>query len=351
MHHYNPATMKIFYGPNHQQHDPPFEGYDASGTQPSYEKAVRADSVYAALQKTDWAEFHPPVDFGMEPIRAIHSEPYLNYLRTAYQNWKSHSPVEGLAFIPGTYGINYQKTRSLSGRERSGFFLLDTTVAVTPGTFQAAMLAAHSALTGAQSLTKGDAAAFALTRPPGHHAGSEMCGGYCYFNNAAIAAQWLSGYGKVAVLDVDYHAGNGTQAIFYDRADVLTVSLHADPEKEYPYYAGYATETGSGPGSGHHRNFPMPFGTDLPVYLGTLEAAIDLILRTVPDYLVVSAGMDIYKDDPLGNFNLTQDDIHQIGCEISELALPTLIVMEGGYDLPSLGANFAAFLEPFAKMG
>jgi len=341
--------MKIIYSPNHRQHDPPFEGYDDNDAQPSYEKAERADTVYAALKETDWAEFHPPGDFGLEPILAVHSAAYLEYLRLAYQDWKIHSPVDGMAFIPGTYGIDHQKARILSGSEQSGFFLLDTMVAITLGTFSAALHSAHCALTGAQSLTNGESTVFSLNRPPGHHSGQEICGGYCYFNNAAIAAQWLSGLGKVAILDVDYHAGNGTQAVFYDRADVLTVSLHADPEKEYPYYAGYATETGTGPGSGHHCNFPMPFGTDLSVYLETLETALDLIVRSAPEYLIVSAGMDIYKDDPLGKFELTHDDIHLIGCEISDLALPTLVVMEGGYHIPTLGANFEAFLEPFAK--
>ena len=342
--------MKIIYSPDHKKHDPHFEGYDENGTTPSYENAARGESVHAVLQKSDWAEFHKPVDFGMKPIRAVHSEPYLDYLRTAYRDWKPYSPVEEQGFIPGTYGVDYQMSRSLSGYEQSGFFVLDTTVAVTPGTFQASILATHSALTGAQFLTIGDASSFALTRPPGHHAGSEMCGGYCYFNNAAIAAKWLSERGKVAVLDVDYHAGNGTQSIFYERGDVLTISLHADPEKEYPYYAGFTAETGAGAGIGFHRNFPLPPGTDFNRYLFALGQALDMLDQAAPDYLVVSAGMDIFKDDPLGKFDLDQDDIHQIGNKIASLGRPTLVVMEGGYDLPSLGENFVAFLEPFAKL-
>jgi acetoin utilization deacetylase AcuC-like enzyme len=346
---YNSAAMKIFYSSNHQRHDPPFEGYDDSGPLPAYEKASRAESVYAALQEIDWAEFHPPADFGLEPIQAVHSPAYLEYLRSAYDDWKAHSPVDGMAFIPATYGIDHQQARALTGFEQAGFFLMDNVVAIVPDTFSAALDSAHCALTGAQALTTGETTAFSLNRPPGHHAGQEICGGFCYFNNAAIAAQWLSDRGKVAVLDVDYHAGNGTQAIFYERADVLTVSLHADPDKEYPYYAGHATETGAGAGSGHHRNFPLPAGTNLSLYLGALEPALELIARSAPEYLVVSAGMDIFKDDPLGSFKLTQDDIHRIGREISNLALPTLIVMEGGYHLPTLGANFRAFIEPFAK--
>ena len=341
--------MKVFYSQSHQQHDPPFEGYDDKGANPSYEKALRAESVYAALQDTDWIEFHTPTDFGLEPIKAVHSTMYLEYLRSAYEHWKVYSPVDGMAFIPGTYGIDYQQTQLLSGSEQAGFFLLDTTVATTPGTFSAALQSAHCALSGATALTAGEATVFSLNRPPGHHSGREICGGYCYFNNAAIAAQWLSDWGKVAVLDVDYHAGNGTQSIFYERADVFTVSLHADPAMEYPFYAGHATETGAGAGSGRHHNFPLSPGTDLDPYLSALKKALDLIIGFAPEYLIVSAGMDIFKDDPLGSFKLTQDDIHRIGFEISNMTLPTLIVMEGGYHLPTLGANFKSFLEPFDK--
>jgi len=341
--------MKIFYNPNHQQHDPPFEGYDNSGLLPCYEKTARAEIVDAALRETDWADFHSPADFGLAPILAVHSAAYVEYLRSAYQDWKIYSPVDGMAFIPSTHGIDYQQSQTLSNSEQAGFFLLDKTVAMAPGTFSAALHSAYCALAGAQALAENGSTVFSLCRPPGHHAGQEIGGGYCYFNNAAIAAQWFSNLGKVAILDVDYHAGNGTQAIFYERADVLTVSLHGDPDFEYPYYAGHATEMGAGAGVGYHRNLPLPAGTDLSLYLGALESALELITRFSPEYLIVSAGMDIFKDEPLGSFKLTQDDIHRVGREISNLELPTLIVMEGGYHLSTLGANFRAFLEPFAK--
>ena len=166
--------------------------------------------------------------------------------------------------------MDHPTSLTLNGTEQYGFFVMDTTVAITPGTFSAAIDAAYCALSGAQALTTGETAVFALNRPPGHHAGREICGGYCYFNNAAIAAQWLSQLGKVAILDVDYHAGNGTQDIFYERANVLTVSLHADPTFEYPSYAGFAHETGLGAGEGFHHNFPLPAGTDLPRYSNPL---------------------------------------------------------------------------------
>jgi acetoin utilization deacetylase AcuC-like enzyme len=342
-------TMKIFYSPDHQQHDPPFEGYTPEKLLPAFEKAERAEIVHDALQETSWSEIHPPANFGMEPILAVHSVAYLEYLLSAYDNWQPFSPVPEMAFIPGTFGIDYPAALSMSGTERHGFFLLDTTVSINAATYHVALKAAHCALSGAQSITKGEQAAFALCRPPGHHAGREVCGGYCFFNNAAIAAEWLCRFGRVAILDVDYHAGNGTQDIFYSRSDVLTVSIHADPAFEYPRYAGFANETGVGAGTGFHRNFPLPAGTDQPRYLKALAEALELINRFKPKYLVVSAGMDIYKDEPLGSFQLTQDDIYQIGQRIAASGLPTLIVMEGGYHISSLGDNFVAFLEPFTN--
>jgi len=339
--------MKVFYTPTHKEHDPPFEGYDGDGLLPAFEKAERAEIVRAALVKTTWAEIHSPSDFGLDPILAVHSAPYLEYLRSAYNEWLPFSPVEGLAFIPGTYGIDFEQIRSLQGNEQWGFFLMDTTVPISPGTFKTAHQAANCALSSAQALTHGERAVFSLNRPPGHHAGKEICGGYCYLNNIAIAAQWLGQFGNVAILDIDYHAGNGTQEIFYENYRVLTISLHADPTFEYPTYSGFTKEKGAGAGYGFHHNFPLPAGTNAPHYLNTLDESLELIDQFRPNYLLVSAGMDTYKEEPLGSFKLTQEDLHAIGQHIAGLGLPTLIIMEGGYYLPALGENFIAFLEPF----
>jgi acetoin utilization deacetylase AcuC-like enzyme len=204
-------------------------------------------------------------------------------------------------------------------------------------------------LSGAKAIVEGERATFALCRPPGHHAGKSFCGGYCYFNNAAIAAEWLSNTGKVAILDIDYHAGNGTQDIFYDRGDVLTISIHADPDAAYPSFCGYVDETGAGQGSGLHRNYPLLAGTDDERYLSTLDEAIALIRSFVPERLVVSAGMDLYAGDPLGNFSVTRDGIREIGIHIAKLGLPTLIVMEGGYNNAALGENITTLLGEFYK--
>jgi acetoin utilization deacetylase AcuC-like enzyme len=215
------------------------------------------------------------------------------------------------------------------------------------GTFQAALNSANCALSGAKAIAEGERSAFALCRPPGHHAGKSFCGGYCYLNNAAIAAQWLSARGKLAILDIDYHAGNGTQDIFYERGDVLTISIHADPDSAYPSFCGYADEIGTGQGSGLHRNFPLPAGINDDRYLSVLEQALAIIRSFAPAFLVLSAGMDLYEGDPLGEFKVTREGIRRIGKRIAGLSLPTLIVLEGGYNNEALGENIASLLKTF----
>jgi acetoin utilization deacetylase AcuC-like enzyme len=227
--------------------------------------------------------------------------------------------------------------------------MMDLSAPIGAETYPAALQSAYCSLSGAEALLSGEQTSFAACRPPGHHAGRANCGGYCYLNNSSIAANWLSRHNKVAILDIDYHAGNGTQEIFYERSDVLTLSLHADPAEEYPYYSGYSDEIGNGRGEGYHLNIPLPFGTSDVSYVEALHQAIARIESFNPGFLVVSAGMDIYKDDPLGKFKITCDGIHQIGSDIAKLRLPTLIVMEGGYDLGSIGKNFLTFMENFIE--
>jgi acetoin utilization deacetylase AcuC-like enzyme len=223
----------------------------------------------------------------------------------------------------------------------------DLSAPIVQGTFAAARAAADCALSAAQAVAGGDRAAFALCRPPGHHAGRSNCAGYCYLNNAAIAANWLSAAGRAALLDVDYHAGNGTQDIFYERGDVLTISIHADPAFEYPYFSGYADERGAGAGSGMHQNLPLPAGTDDAAYLVALETALEALRGFGPEFLVVSAGMDIYRADPLGKIRVSSEGIAEIGRRIAALRLPTVIVMEGGYNNDALGGNVVGFLSAF----
>jgi acetoin utilization deacetylase AcuC-like enzyme len=264
------------------------------------------------------------------------------------------------ALLPATFppsGLRNHIPTSLLGK--AGYYMMDLSAPIAAGTYEAALASANCALSGAKFIAASvyplqksapplnPLSTFALCRPPGHHAGHANCGGYCYINNAAIAANWLSQFGKVALLDVDYHAGNGTQDIFYERADVLTISIHADPNDEYPYYCGYPDETGAGNGLGFHHNFPLPLETGDSAYLQTLSEACGLIKTFEPKFLVVSAGMDIYNEDPLGKIRVTTEGIAQIGKQIAGLNLPTLIVMEGGYNNAALGTNMLEFLKTF----
>ncbi len=344
--------MKIFYSDTHLGHAPEFEVFDGGVRIPNFEVPERATRIWAALKQTDWAEIHAPADFGLDPIRAVHEEGYLNFLASAWTEWlaarpESDSAADKSALLPATFPPAGWRHRPNGLLGRAGYYMMDLSAPIVAGTYKAALASANCALSAAEAVSKGERAAFALCRPPGHHAGKANCGGYCYLNNAAIAANWLSSKGRVAVLDIDYHAGNGTQDIFYEHADVLSISIHADPDFEYPHFSGYADERGAGAGLGFHHNFPLPAGTDDAAYLATLEIALGHIRAFEPGYLVVSAGMDIYADDPLGKIKVTTKGIGEIGKRIASPGLPTTIVFEGGYNNDALARNVLALLEAF----
>lgn len=348
--------MRVFYSEAQRQHNPSFEVSEGGKRTRYYEDPGRVDSILAALGATPWAEIREPQDFGLEPILAVHSPDYIGFLASAWQEWAADTSEGPHAadsmLLPATFALRRQPHRPSSLLGRAGYHMMDLSAPIVAGTYAAALASANCALSAARVISQEDDAqrvAFALCRPPGHHAGRDYAAGYCYINNAAVAAQALSARGRVAILDVDYHAGNGTQDIFYARGDVLTVSLHADPASEYPYYAGYADETGAGAGVGLHRNFPLPAGTDDAHYLRALEEALALLRGLDPGYLVVSVGMDTYEKDALGRFELTTNGIAAIGRRIAGLGLPTVIVLEGGYNNAELGSNVMAFLAPFVE--
>jgi len=339
--------MNVYYSEAHRKHEPPFEIFDGGLRVPYLENPDRMDKILSALQTTNWAEMIEPRDFGLDPIYAVHDKDYVEFLASCWTEWLDSEAIDKSTLLPATFALRRhpQKPTSLLGR--AGYYMMDLSACIVEGTYQAALASANCALSAADTVANGERSAFALCRPPGHHAGKDYAGGYCFINNASVAANWLSSNGKVALLDVDYHCGNGTQDIFYDRDDVLTISIHADPNFEYPHYAGYSNETGAGPGLGFHKNFPLEKGTDDAGYLAALEEALSLIRKFEPKYLVVSAGMDIYADDPLGTIKVTTEGISEIGKRISVLGLPTVIVMEGGYNNEALGRNIMSFLEEF----
>ncbi|WKZ34517.1 MAG: histone deacetylase family protein [Anaerolineales bacterium] len=344
--------MRIFYSEEHRKHYPPFEVFDGGIRVPYYENPDRMDRIVAALQKTDWADFNAPQDFGLDPVLAVHDKDYINFIASCWTEWLASEPEiaaspEGHAFLPATFALRRKARATSSLRGRGGYYLMDLSACIVEGTYQASLASVNCALSAAESVFNTRRAAFALCRPPGHHAGRDYAAGYCFFNNAAIAANSLSSKGKVTILDIDYHAGNGTQDIFYERGDLLTISIHGDPDYEYPHYAGFADETGAGAGLGFHKNFPLPKDTGDEDYLSALDEVLGMIRRFAPDFLVLSAGMDVFDGDPLGMFRLTRDGFAEIGKRVAGLNLPTAIIMEGGYANEVLGDNVVTLLENF----
>lgn len=344
--------MKIFYSEEHRNHYPSFEVFDGGKRVPYFENPDRMDRILAALKQTDWAELKEPEEFGLDPILAVHDKDYINFLASCWDEWLDSDPEvaaspETHAFLPATFALRRSTRPTASLRGRGGYYMMDLSACIVAGTYKAALVSANCALSAAKAVFSAQSSAFGLCRPPGHHAGKDYAGGYCYINNAAVAANWLCAKGKTAILDIDYHAGNGTQDIFYERSDVLTISIHGDPEFEYPHYIGFANETGAGAGLGFHKNYPLAKDTGDEGYLSALDDALKMIRQFAPGYLVVSAGMDTFDGDPLGTFRVTQNGFQEIGKRIASLNLPTAIIMEGGYANAALGENVRTLLENF----
>ena len=287
-----------------------------------------------------------PGDHGLEPILAVHDPDYVSFLKTAHIEWTlqgREGDAIGYAFpVRGRRPLKHDRIDA-----RLGQFGFDAASPIAEGTWASTYWSAQTALSALDAILAGETRqAFALCRPPGHHSGRDYFGGYCYLNNAAIAARAVqsSGWGPVAILDVDYHHGNGTQDIFYEDASVFFASIHADPKSDYPYFWGHADETGSGDGKGATLNQPLPRGTTWENYAPALDAALERIAAFGARTLIVSYGADTFEKDPISEFKLTTTDMQRIGAAIATLDLPTLTVMEGGYRIDALGHNVEAYL-------
>lgn len=282
-------------------------------------------------------------NFPAAPIRSIHS--YHDYLKGVCANIKDAN----IQYLPDIFpGRSLQLKHSPTSPYWMGYFCSSAVTPILKHTYDAAKGSADAALTGAKLLASGRTReAYALCRPPGHHASPKMFGGYCYFNNAAVAANWLSKRGKVAILDIDYHHGDGTQAHFYDRSDVLTCSIHGEPAADFPYITGYKKEKGLGKGLGYNHNFPIPLQSNFTIYQKSLTRALRLIRNFQPKFLVIAAGYDTFAEDPVGNCRLKIRDYVKIGHAISALQLPTLMCQEGGYNLSALGESVYSFVDGF----
>ena len=312
----------------------------------SAECPARANNVAAAIRDQAFGEIVAPDEFPDDRYLRLHAPDYVDFLRTVWDEWVA-SGETGANARPDTFvgaGMRHADTESVIGK--LGRYSFDSTSPFVSGSWQAIRTSANIALTGAELIKGSDRFAFAACRPPGHHATENYCGGYCYLNNNSLAAQSLldSGASRVAILDVDYHHGNGTQSLFYERNDVLTISLHADPALEYPYFLGYADEPGEGKGHGFNVNFPLPFGTDWASYQPALRDALGHIERFAPDALVVALGLDTFAGDPTTHFDITTDDFARMGEAIGGLGLSTLVVLEGGYSVDWIGRNTVRFL-------
>jgi acetoin utilization deacetylase AcuC-like enzyme len=286
-------------------------------------------------------------------LAKVHDPRYIDFLRGAWAEWVALDPANAQRdAFPSYWPIRTFRSDVLpqSFAARMGLFSYDAGSPLTAGTWVAAREGAACAWTAAQHVAQGARSAFALSRPPGHHAGADFFGGYCFLNNAAIAAQALrdAGCARVAVLDIDYHHGNGTQAIFYDRADVFFASVHGDPHTEYPYYLGYADERGAGKGEGFNLNLPLPRGTGFIDWRAALGTALKAVVASGAEALVVSLGLDTFAGDPIAGFMLQSDDYLRVGEDLAAAGLPTVLVFEGGYAVAEVGVNAVNVLQGFA---
>ena len=293
------------------------------------------------------ASIHAPRRFDDTIYRGVHFEPYLNFLRTGFDRWRAIDGA-GPELMPSLRPLVPPGFDSDYVLAQAGKFMMDFSCAITAQTWRAAEASAQTAVTAADLVLKGEGIAYALCRPPGHHAYRHRAGGFCYLNNAALAAQRMRGtHAKVAVLDVDVHHGNGTQNLFYQRQDVLTVSIHADPAEFYPFYWGSAGETGDGQGKGFNLNLPLPVGAGDDAWLTALDAAAERITEFAPGALVVALGLDAHEADPLKGGSMTQAGFARMAEAIAGLNLPTVLVQEGGYLTEHLSDNLAVFLTAF----
>lgn len=339
--------MKTVYSEHHTLHAPAVELAEGRFIE-HFEKPERAAFILQAVADRKLGDVIAPEDFPLEKLFSIHPQRYVDFLREAQDRWAGIGR-DGL-MLPAAFATqnrHAKEPRSFLGQ--LGHYIADGAAPLTATSWGAIAGSANCALTAQRLVAQGEHHAFALCRPPGHHASASLAAGYCYLNNAALAAQAFldDGAARVAIIDVDYHHGNGTQDIFYDRADILFTSLHANPADDYPFFLGYDDETGSGAGEGFNLNYPLPVGTDYTLWGAALDDCLKKVRAYAPDAVVISLGVDTFKGDPISKFKLESDDFFKIGAAISALPCPALFVMEGGYAIAEIGTNVANVLSGY----
>ncbi len=308
------------------------------------ERPARVGAILEGIETTGLFAAVSPRHYGEGAIREVHDRDFVNYLKAVCRNITGPQPV-----YPYVFPVRRPEKRPKELAVRAGYYCVDTFTPLDRNAYRAARAAVDVALTAMDEILAGRRVAYAICRPPGHHAGVRTFGGFCYFNNAAIAAQQLSKWGKVAVLDLDYHHGNGTQDIFYHRPDVLTLSIHGHPALAYPHFSGFADERGEGEGKGYNRNYPLPAGADDRTYLEAFGRAVRRIKRFRPSFLVISLGLDTLRGDPTASFLLTAGTLETIGRRLGDSGVPILVVQEGGYSLRNLRRGSGAFFSGIAR--
>ncbi len=342
--------MQTVFSETQLLHDPPHELHCAQIV-PYFESPMRAERILEAISRHGLGPIVEPNALDPATLRRVHSPDYVQFME-AVSKYVASNKQGDAPLIPHTW----RQPEMVSPVPDSvfgqlGHYAFDAGTPITAETWAAAAASASSAVTAAEFLFEQRLPVFALCRPPGHHAAAGYYGGYCYLNNAAIAAQHLldSGSGPVAIVDVDYHHGNGTQSIFYRRRDVLFASLHADPRQAYPYFSGHPHETGEAEGVGYNINVPLPPGSDWPTYAPLLREVMLRIREFQPKFLIVSLGVDTFESDPIADFRFSTDDFFSLGEELAVLDQPTMFVMEGGYAIQQIGDNVVGTLKAFER--
>jgi acetoin utilization deacetylase AcuC-like enzyme len=344
--------MISLFSDTHAAHAPAFEIFRGDRV-PCFETPQRAQFVRDQLLARGHS-VHTP-QFDSRPVLAqVHSARYLRFLEGAWADWLALDPAHAdRQPFPSVWPVRTLRSdrEPANFTARLGLYAMDNGSPLVAGTWLAAKAGADAAASAAAFVQAGERAVFCCTRPPGHHAGADFMGGYCFLNNAAVAAQALrdGGAARVAVLDVDYHHGNGTQSIFYNRSDVLFVSVHGDPRTEYPFYLGHADETGAGEGAGFNLNLPLAAGSSVDAWFDALDVGLGRVRGFGADALVVSLGLDTFAGDPISTFHLQAADYLRLGRRVAGLALPTVFVLEGGYAAADLGVNAVNVLEGFEQ--
>jgi acetoin utilization deacetylase AcuC-like enzyme len=338
--------MRVFCSAARQKVHYPRSFLVNGAQQPNPEQPERVDRLLAAA-RAGGHEIAEPDDHGLAPIAAVHTPEYVHFLQHIHERW-ARIPGASAEVIPNIHPDRRGASYPLSAVGQAGYHMADTACPIGPDSWESIYWSANTAASAAALVQDGSQMAYALCRPPGHHAFADLAGGFCFVNNSAVAATVLrEKHDRVAIVDVDLHHGNGTQGIFYRRADVLTVSVHADPIRFYPFFWGHAHERGEGAGLGYNLNLPLPRGSQDDAFLSALERGLEQVAAFAPGALVVALGLDAFEGDPFGGLAVSTPGFGEIGRRLAVLGRPTVIVQEGGYLCDALGDNLAAFLAGF----